>query len=70
MCLYFRFQLFAAAMQIFVHTLDDRTLALNVQSDDTVNDVKELVEQHEGKLTYKNNIHLFQKIFSRRYSCR
>ncbi|CAF1241920.1 unnamed protein product [Adineta ricciae] len=35
-------------MQIFVRTLDDRTLTLNVQSDDTVNDVKELVEQREG----------------------
>ncbi|CAF1047342.1 unnamed protein product [Adineta steineri] len=35
-------------MQIFVRTLDDRTLTFNVQSDVTVNDVKELVEQREG----------------------
>lgn len=36
-------------MQIFVRTLDDRTLTLNVQSDQTINDVKEIVEQREGK---------------------
>ena len=36
-------------MQIFVRTLDDRTLTLDVQRDDTVNDVKELVEQREGQ---------------------
>lgn len=35
-------------MQIFVRTLDDRTLTFNVQSDQTINDVKELVEQREG----------------------
>jgi hypothetical protein len=35
-------------MQIFVRTLDDRTLTFDVQHDDTVNDVKELVEQREG----------------------
>jgi len=36
-------------MQIFVRTLDDRTLTLNVQHDDTINDIKEIVEQREGK---------------------
>lgn len=46
---FFRFLSFAAAMQIFVRTLDDRTLTLDVQSEDTVNDVKELVEQREGR---------------------
>jgi hypothetical protein len=35
-------------MQIFVRTLDDRTLAFDVEHDDTINDVKELVEQREG----------------------
>lgn len=35
-------------MQIFVRTLDDRTLTLDVQPEDTVNDVKEIVEQREG----------------------
>jgi small subunit ribosomal protein S27Ae len=35
-------------MQIFVRTLDDRTLTLNVQSDDTINEIKEIVEQREG----------------------
>jgi hypothetical protein len=35
-------------MQIYVRTLDDRTLTFNVERDDTVNDVKELVEQREG----------------------
>lgn len=35
-------------MQIFVRTLDDRTLTLNVQPTDTINDVKEIVEQREG----------------------
>jgi len=41
-------------MQIFVRTLDDRTLTFDVQSDDTINDVKELVEQREGKFENKN----------------
>jgi small subunit ribosomal protein S27Ae len=36
-------------MQIFVRTLDDRTLTLNVQPDDTINEIKEIVEQREGK---------------------
>jgi hypothetical protein len=36
-------------MQIFVRTLDDRTLTFDVQPDHTINDVKELVEQREGK---------------------
>lgn len=35
-------------MQIFVRTLDDRTLTLDVQPEDTINDVKEIVEQREG----------------------
>jgi len=35
-------------MQIFVRTLDDRTLTFNVEQDDTVDDIKELVEQREG----------------------
>ncbi|CAF0742565.1 unnamed protein product [Rotaria sordida] len=35
-------------MQIFVRTLDDRTLTLNVQPDDTINEIKEIVEQREG----------------------
>jgi small subunit ribosomal protein S27Ae len=35
-------------MQIFVRTLDDRTLTLNVQSEDTINEIKEIVEQREG----------------------
>jgi hypothetical protein len=38
-------------MQIFVRTLDDRTLTFDVQSDDYINDVKELIEQREGKQT-------------------
>jgi hypothetical protein len=42
-------------MQIFVRTFDDRTLTFNVQSDDTVNDVKELVEQREGTTYNLNN---------------
>ena len=62
MRLYFKFQLFAAAMQIFVRTLDDRTLTLNVQSDDTVNNVKELVEQREGKFKHKNNSRHFENL--------
>ena len=45
-------------MQIFVRTLDDRTLTFDVQHEDTINDVKELVEQREGKQkTIKNQIH-------------
>jgi hypothetical protein len=36
-------------MQIYVRTLDDRTLTFDVQHVDTVNDIKELVEQREGK---------------------
>ncbi len=36
-------------MQIFVRTLDDRTLTLNVEHNDTINDVKEIVEQREGQ---------------------
>lgn len=36
-------------MQIFVRTLDDRTLTLNVQSEDTISEIKEIVEQREGK---------------------
>jgi hypothetical protein len=35
-------------MQIFVRTLDDRTLTLNVQPEDTINEIKEIVEQREG----------------------
>lgn len=35
-------------MQIFVRTLDDRTLTINVQADQTINDVKEIVEEREG----------------------
>jgi len=52
---FFRFHLFPpakgnekGAMQIFVRTLDDRTLTFDVQPDHTINDVKELVEQREG----------------------
>jgi hypothetical protein len=36
-------------MQIFVRTLDDRTLTFNVQPEDTINELKEIVEQREGK---------------------
>lgn len=36
-------------MQIFVRTLDDRTLTLNVQPEDTINEIKEIVEQREGR---------------------
>ncbi len=36
-------------MQIFVRTLDDRTLILNVQPEDTINELKEIVEEREGK---------------------
>ena len=36
-------------MQIFVRTLDDRTLTLDVQPEDTINEIKEIVEQREGK---------------------
>ncbi len=35
-------------MQIFVRTLDDRTLTLDVQPEDTINEIKEIVEQREG----------------------
>ena len=35
-------------MQIFVRTLDDRTLTLNVQAENTINEIKEIVEQREG----------------------
>lgn len=35
-------------MQIFVRTLDDRTLTFNVQADDTIEHLKELVEDREG----------------------
>ena len=51
-CRSFRFSKATARriMQIFVRTLDDRTLTLDVQHDDTINDVKEIVEQREGKI--------------------
>ena len=45
-------------MQIFVRTLDDRTLTLNVQPDDTVNEIKEIVEQREGKLFHNHHFFL------------
>lgn len=35
-------------MQIFVRTLDDRTLTLDVQAQNTINEIKEIVEQREG----------------------
>ena len=35
-------------MQIFVRTLDERTLTLHVQPEDTINEIKEIVEQREG----------------------
>lgn len=53
-------------MQIFVRTLDDRTLTLNVQHDDTINEIKEIVEQREGKKTkfvFKINFFLINQIF-------
>ena len=37
-------------MQIFVRTLDERTLTLNVQPEDTIDDIKEIIEQREGRL--------------------
>lgn len=37
-------------MQIFVRTLDDRTLTLNVQPEDTIDDIKEIIEQREGNV--------------------
>lgn len=42
-------------MQIFVRTLDDRTLTLDVQHDDTINDIKEIVEQREGNRQSQQN---------------
>ena len=36
-------------MQIFVRTLDDRTLTLDVQPEDTIDDIKEIIEQREGR---------------------
>ncbi len=41
-------------MQIFVRTLDDRTLTLNVQPEDTINEIKEIVEQREGNSLNKS----------------
>lgn len=58
-------------MQIFVRTLDDRTLTLDVQRDDTVNDVKELVAQRAGQLnavSTLSDVHLL--VSSYRYSRR
>jgi small subunit ribosomal protein S27Ae len=43
-------------MQIFVRTLDDRTLTLDVQSEDTINDIKEIVEQREGNRCFMPSI--------------
>ena len=43
-------------MQIFVRTLDDRTLTLDVQHDDTINDIKEIVEQREGRTNEESQI--------------
>ena len=45
-------------MQIFVRTLDDRTLTLNVQSGNTVSEIKDIVEQREGNLFHKVVLHL------------
>ncbi|CAF0909444.1 unnamed protein product [Didymodactylos carnosus] len=35
-------------MQIFIRTLDNRTLPFSVESDDTIDDIKEFIEQREG----------------------
>lgn len=55
-------------MQIFIRTLDDRTLTLAVQHDDTINDIKEIVEQREGNTFDQEEI--FLSSISFRYSRR
>lgn len=54
-------------MQIFVRTLDDRTLTFDVESNDTINDIKERVEQREGNYDLMIKVfltfYLFKKVF-------
>lgn len=37
-------------MQIFVRTLDERTLTLHVQPENTIDDIKEIIEHREGTI--------------------
>jgi len=56
-------------MQIFVRTLDDRTLTLDVQAQNTINEIKEIVEQREGTRERRPGKAFFEFLVCFRYSC-